>query len=279
MARTTNEIQESIKAEFMANTTLIEAYSLDSTKTFDSQFLKVSLESMLIYIISIAIHLFEKAIDQNKKEIEDIIACQKLHSFNYYQDAALHYQHGSALQYNDETCSFDYPEIDESAKIIKYCSVRQVTEDSLTKLKILVSKEDGESLTEEEIDSFEKYIQFVGSAGIHYSIDSIAPTLIGFTLTIYRDPLLLNADGTLIETSENVVQTAIKQYLNSLDYAGKFNRTRFVQALCNVEGVTDVILNAVKTGDDGTTVTDQNIEADGGMFTFNEDLTTINYLI
>ena len=217
MARTTNEIQESIKAEFMANTTLIEAYSLDSTKTFDSQFLKVSLESMLIYIISIAIHLFEKAIDQNKKEIEDIIASQKLHSFNYYQDAALHYQHGSALQYNDETCSFDYPEIDESAKIIKYCSVRQVTEDSLTKLKILVSKEDGESLTEEEIDSFEKYIQFVGSAGIHYSIDSIAPTLIGFTLTIYRDPLLLNADGTLIETSENVVQTAIKQYLNSLD--------------------------------------------------------------
>ena len=46
-----------------------------------------------------------------------------------------------------------------------------------------------------------------------------------------------------------------------------------------MEGVTDVSRNAVKTGDDCTTVTDQNIEADGGMFTFNEDLTTINYLL
>ena len=63
-----------------------------------------------------------------------------------------------------------------------------MNEDALTRQKILVSKEDGESLTEEEIDSFEKYIQIVGSTGICNSIDSIAPTLIGVTLTKYRNP-------------------------------------------------------------------------------------------
>ncbi len=277
MARTIDEIQDSIKADFIKNTTLIDSYSLDTTKSFDNQFSKVALESILIYIISVAINLFEKVLDKNKSEIEHIISSQKLMGYAYYQTKAFEFQYGHHLVYNPDNYTYEYPSIDESAKIIKYCSVREYKDDGVTKLRIMVSGRDGAALTTNQKNAFLKYLEYVGAAGIHYSMISQAPTKIGFSMTIYRDSLLLSGQGTLYKDDSKPVEDAIKRYLNTLDYAGKFNRNKFIAALLEAEGVRDVLLTNVMTGESGTVNNSANVESDGGLFEFYSATSVISY--
>ena len=96
-------------------------------------------------------------------------------------------------------------------------------------------------------------------------------------MTIYRDSLLLSGQGTLYKDDSKPVEDAIKRYLNTLDYAGKFNRNKFIAALLEAEGVRDVLLTNVMTGESGTVNNSANVESDGGLFEFYSATSVISY--
>ena len=93
MARTVSEISQSIKAAFVTDETLNDAYSLETGKSFDEQFSKVSLEAIIIYIVALAHNLIERVMDTFSAEIDSRINATYLGSIPWFYKKVLDYQH------------------------------------------------------------------------------------------------------------------------------------------------------------------------------------------
>lgn len=275
MARTVTEIQEAIQATFIASPTLIDAYGLDTTKSFSEQFSKVSLEAIWIYIIAYALHLHEQVIDLLKKEVEQTLESNALCSIPWYHAQARNFQLGDDLLLDEKTYRYGYASVDESKQIIKYAAIRQIQEEEVTKLKVYVSKADKVPLSDIEIKAFTRYLNQIGAAGVHYTIVSLAATALSFKLNVNYNPLVLDPSGTRISGGGKPVDEAIAGYLNSILYGGIFNRTKLIDSIQRAEGVTDVVLTEVKAEDEVSSK--QNIESPGGAFTYNNTYSQISY--
>lgn len=275
--RTIEEIKQSIRADFVANNTLREAYGLDVTKTFDEQFSKVSIEAILTYIVAVAIWALESLMSKHQSDIDAVITQNALCSIPWYHAQCLNFQLGCAVQFNPETYRFEYPEIDSTAQIIKFASVRQLEVEGVTKLRIYVSKQSKQALSAAEKQAFEAYIKEIGAAGIHYEIISQAPTSLSFTLQIVRNAMVLDMEGNRLNGGGNAVNEAISGYLDNIVYGGVFNRTKLVDAIQAADGVMDVILNEVFINSE--IIGSQNIESPGGSFIFDLNGSEITYTV
>lgn len=280
MARTVNEIQTAIQADFISNPTLQEVYGFDPDATFKDQFSDVSLEAILIYIVSVAIWSMEKIMDNTKNEISTRIETNVLCSIPWYHALCLNFQLGHALEFNENTFRFTYLKEEQSARIIKYAAVRQLETEGVTKLRIYVSKAGKAALTASEKLAFTRYIHEAGAAGTHFEIVSEAPSPLGFTLQISYNPMVMDTEGIRLDGGGKPVEEAITGYLDTIKYGGVFNRTKLVDAVQRTDGVTDVILTDVRIGAEaGEPVTTQNVEAPGGSFIFNKTSSVISYSV
>ncbi len=59
MARSIAEIKKTMTDGFVTNEEAKARYGLDTSKTFDEQFSKVSIESILYYVVASAIYILE----------------------------------------------------------------------------------------------------------------------------------------------------------------------------------------------------------------------------
>lgn len=275
--RTLEEIKQAIRADFVANNTLREAYGLDVTKTFDEQFSKVSIEAILTYIAAVAIWTLESLMAKHKADIDTRIMDNALCSIPWYHAQCLNFQLGHSVEFDPDTYRFQYPSVDENARIVKFASVRQLEVEGVTKLRIHVSRAGKDALTESEKQAFEAYIKEIGAAGIHYDIISQSPTPLSFKLQIVRSAMVLDANGNLLNGGGNVVNEAISGYLDNIVYGGVFNRTKLVDAIQAADGVVDIILSEVKVGAD--VIASQNIESPGGAFIFDLNGSEITYTV
>lgn len=275
--RTIDEIKQSIRADFVANTVLQEAYGLDAAKTFDEQFSKVSIEAILTYIVAVAIWSLESLMAKHQTDIDAVITKNALCSIPWYHAQCMAFQLGHAVQFKPETYRFEYPQTDENARIIKFASVRQLEVEGVTKLRVHVSKSNKQPLSATEKQAFEAYIKEIGAAGTHFEIISQAPTSLSFTLQIVRNAMVLDMEGNRLNGGGNAVNEAISGYLDNIVYGGVFNRTKLVDAIQAADGVVDVVLNEVRVGSEP--VSGQNIEAPGGAFTFNLNGSEITYTV
>lgn len=68
---------------FMANDTIKALYGLDPDpeRTFEDQFSKVSLESILFHVVATCIWTLEKMFDRHKQEVDELISELKPHSY------------------------------------------------------------------------------------------------------------------------------------------------------------------------------------------------------
>lgn len=275
--RTLDEIKQAIRADFVANNTLREAYGLDVTKTFDEQFSNVSIEAILTYIAAVAIWTLECLMAKHKADIDTRITENALCSIPWYHAQCLNFQLGHSVEFDPDTYRFQYPSVDENARIVKFASVRQLEVEGVTKLRIHVSKLNKQPLTTSEKQAFEAYIKEISAAGIHYEIISQAPTSLSFKLQVVRNAMVLDMNGNRLNGGGNSVNEAISGYLDNIIYGGVFNRTKLIDAIQQADGVVDVILNEVKIGSD--VITSQNIEAPGGSFIFDFNSSKITYMV
>lgn len=275
--RSINEIVQSIRAAFVANSTLQEAYELDTSKTFDEQFSKVSIEAVITYIMAYAIWALEFLMGQHQSDIDDAITKNALCSIPWYHARALAFQLGHFVEFNPDTYGFEYPEVDEAARIIQFAAVRQLEVEGVTKLRIYVSKAGKQPLSPAELEAFQAYIAEIGAAGTHFEIISQAPTSLAFTLQVVRNAMIIDPDGNRLSGGGKPVDEAISAYLDGIIYGGVFNRTKLIDAIQQADGVSDVILNEVRIA--GEVITSQNIEAPGGAFIFDSSTSIINYTV
>lgn len=277
MSRTISEISLTIKEEFITNDTIQDMYGLTPGKTFDEQFSVVSIEAILIYVFASAVWLHEKLWDKFRQEIEELIDSSYVTSLSWYYAKALAFQNGDALSFNEKTYSFGYPVADANKQVVKNVAIRQVTDDSVTKLKIYFSDKDKQPLTGDIRTSFETYMQQIGAAGTHYLFVSEAPDELRVHMHIYYDPLVLDSTGIRLSGGGKPVEEAIENYLNSLEYGGVFYSSKLVDMIQATEGVKDVTL-------DGTTWKEtlenrRKIDADSGAFVYVKNEEDIIYAI
>lgn len=245
MARTVAEIKKTMTDAFMADKTIREKYGLSGQDTFNGRFSSVSVENILFFVLAASYHVLEMIFDRHKADVEDKIAMAVVASVPWYYKMALAFQYGDGLVYDETTCQYGYAKADESKQVVKYAAVR----DRGTSVQILVSGDsDGSpvALSNDVLTVFKQYMNRVKVAGVVLNITSRESDPVSISAIVMVDPLVLDESGIRLSDGGKPVEDAIRNHLKSITYGGTFNKTKLVDAIQAVDGVTDVELGECK---------------------------------
>lgn len=266
----------------MADPVIREKYGLRDGDTFGGSFSAVSLESILFYIIAACCHVLEVFFDSHKADVDGKISQAVVASVPWYYKMARSFQYGDALVFDEATQQYRYTAVDETRQAVKYAAVR----DMGTSVQILVAGDkDGtpEPLSDSVLTSFIHYMDRVKVAGVVLGVQSLRPDSLMISARVYVDPLVIGTDGRRIRDGSRPVEDAVLGYLRGIVYGGTFNKTRLVDAIQAVEGVTDVELGECRYRADGAsgyeTMTGNNYRATGGSFTAEGLEKTLAYVV
>ena len=281
MARTIQEIKKSMTDRFMADNTLRKAYGISGDTTWDDTFSSVSLENILIYIVAVCAYSLEVLFEGHKAEVDEQIAANIVPTVRWYHTQALAFQYGDNLVFDEKTQGFKYAAEDESKKIIKYCAVQ----DAGNTIQMLVSGQSNglpSVITGDEMTAFKAYINSIKIAGVFINVQSLPADRIKICAKVYVNPMVIDSTGVRISDGSRPVEDAINNYLANVIYGGTFNKTKLVDAIQVVEGVTDVELLVVEAKHDGgsyNTVNGNNYTAVSGSFISENLNSTISYVV
>lgn len=250
MSRTREEIKALMTTSFIANETISDRYNLDSSKTFEQQFSKVSIENLLFDIVAFAIWLLENIFSTHKSEVDTALLELKPGTSRWYRKKALDFQYGFSLL--EDSDRFDNQansdEKIQNSKIIKYAAVTESLKES--RLVVKIATEEANVLTpisEEKYESFKAYINEIKYAGVPITIINYEPDLLKLSIRIFRDPLVLDEKGVSILTGKYPVQEAIAQYMKELPFNGELVLQDLANRLEKTEGVKIVQIDSAES--------------------------------
>lgn len=230
MARTLEQIKYIIVSEKQASPALAE---LTSTS-------KAAVWNEWANNIAYAHFVLEQSFDQHKAEITTMIANQKKGSALWYRNMALAFQYGFDLIADTDRFKNDGHAEDEisASKIVKYSAVTEAETESRLIVKI-ATETNGElqPITKPQLEGFTAYMEEVKYAGVQVSVINYLPDILRLEMLIYRDPLVIDANGTSILTGKRPVEEAIKEYMKELPFNGELVLAHLVDKLQKVEGV------------------------------------------
>jgi hypothetical protein len=233
MARTIQTIYNEIVAAKEANADL---ETLDSTSA-------TAIWRLWAWITATILFTVETMHDLFRAEIDGMIATKIPGTLPWYQSICFSFQYGDGLVFSGGV--YGYAILNEEARIIDQCSVREAADGLVIKVAKDVNGE-LEPLTTEEENSFQAFIQAVKFAGTHTRVINIEGNKLQLSGIIYYDPLLINADGTSKADGSRPVDTAIENYLRALPFDGRLKRTALNDAILAVSGVFDLKLTILK---------------------------------
>jgi hypothetical protein len=274
MARSINEIQAQILNEIASNENLQD---LNSTS-------KVSIYRLITFIIAFAIWTLETLFDIHKDQIDKALNEQKAGRPNDYKNAALNFQYGFPLL--PDSADFDNtgytPEEIEGSKIIKYCSVKESSQSA--RLIIKIAGESGSNLqaiTLPQENAFKAYMEDWKWAGVKLSIVNFPADELKITMVVYRNPLVIDANGQSILDGDRPVELRINQYLKQLDFNGELVINDLIERLRELPGVDNVNILSMNSKAyneiDFTNISVSKIP-EAGYFKIT-DFTTITYVV
>lgn len=234
MARTIAEIKESIAADFMRNADVAHAYGFEAGAPFSSHFSRVSIESLLFYIVACATWVLANLFDQHKTEVEQHIEEVIPHRPKWYRDKALAFMKDHTLI--PDTDRYDTSGMTEAeiaaAKVVKHAATEEAPDVSILILKVAGEK-DGQrcKLDETTAAQLEAYIAEVKDAGVRIKLVNIDADRFNCEVDIYYDPMLQPSQV------ESLCREAIQDYIENLPFNGEYTNVALVDRLQAVEGV------------------------------------------
>lgn len=283
--RTISDIKKELTDAFMADAQLQAAYGFAPGTAFDKQFSRISLESLLLYIVAFAQWTLEKLFDTHTQEVTDYIATMKPHTLRWYQEKAKAFLYGFNLI--DGTDQFDTTgKIDDEiaqAQVVKFAAV---TESGATLYLKIAGEESGrpKKLDASQKAAFEAYLHEYKDAGVRVDVTSEQGDYLRLSLDVYYNPLLLTATGQSKSDGTYPVEDAIKSYIEQLPFNGEYRNNALVDAIQQTTGVVMVQLHSAAQSVDNVTYNPVAAFCTpfAGYFEYDRDGTktiqTINYI-
>lgn len=237
--RTIQEIKKAMTDEIMSNEGLVKAMGLDPKMEWESQVSSVGIINLLLYIVAVAQYATEWMFEQFKADVEKRIDAALPGTIFWYWNKVMNFQYGTDLnQYGN------YDLIDPSRMIISHCSVLEVYNGIMVKVN---KGDDFDVLDEKEKNALAAYLNRIKFAGTAVSVYSYQPDDLNLEIKIWRNPLVLNDDGSAVSgDGRNLIEEAVKKYLDGIVYGGRFNKTKLIDAIQSVEGVEDIIITSCR---------------------------------
>ena len=238
MAREIKVIKDEMTAEFISNPAVVEKYGLDTEKSFDAQFSKASIESILFYVFAFCAWTVEKLFDTHKAEVTNYIDEMKPHSLRWYVNKVKEFRFGQSLipdtdQYDDTGLT---DEDIATMQIVKYASAEE--RNGQLFIKVAKDGKNGRStLSGEEELALKAYMQEVKDAGVKVTIRNAQAVDFKIDITIYYNPQVLDQNGVSLISGGEPVKDAIKNYIENLPFNGEYRNVELIDKLQQVEGV------------------------------------------
>jgi hypothetical protein len=247
MARTIANIAADIRANFMSNATLATSYGFTAGDSFDATFSKVSLESIWTYIVAVSCWAVESLFDTHKSEVNALIDTLKPHSITWYTTIAKAYLFGYSLPDGEteyDTSALTDSEI-TSAQVVKYAKAME--KQSVVYIKVATDSGGSPAqLTTDQVNGFREYIKEVKDAGVVVQVINEPAEYFGCNLTIYYNPMVLNASGQATDGTYPVLEL-IKSFIADLPFNGEYRNVSLVDKLQAIDGVVIPELHEART--------------------------------
>ena len=237
--RTIQEIKKTMTDEIMINEGLVKAMGLNPEMEWESQVSSVGIINLLLYVVAVAQYATEWMFEQFKTDVEKRIDAALPGTISWYWNKVMNFQYGTDLnQYGN------YDLIDPSRMIVSHCSVLEVYNGIMVKVN---KGDDFDVLDEKEKNALAAYLNRIKFAGTAVSVYSYQPDDLNLEIKIWRNPLVLNDDGSAVSgDGRNLIEEAVKKYLDGIVYGGRFNKTKLIDAIQSVEGVEDIIITSCR---------------------------------
>jgi hypothetical protein len=280
MARTTDEIKQELGNVYLRLAgELYGLSSADIANGFDANFSKVSVESLLFYSTAFVINIFERLLDTFREDIQRVVDGGFVANKAWWHAQALHFQKGDELVMDGTTFSYSYREVRPEARIIKKVAVREsVQQDGVCKVRLYVAGESaGEviPLSPEDRLLFEYYANMIKPSGVLLEVISGAGDVVGFTIVIYYNPLLMKGSGELLNNGRKPVVETLSDFvknLNNENFGGLLSVTKLVDALEGTTGVVDVRFVDFRINGNSQGSSVMTYESANGWFAVGDDL-------
>lgn len=274
MARTISDIKDSMTADFMRNSDVARAYGFETGAVFSSHFSKVSVESLLFYIVACATWVLENLFDRHKKDVEERIEAIMPHRPKWYRDKVLGFMKDKTLV--TDTDRYDTSGMSdgdmEAARVVKYAAATESPDASL--LTVKVAGESGgirqplDSATETQLRA---YIAEIKDAGVRVNLVNQTADVFHCEVDVYFDALLLS------ESVETRCRETIRNYIENLPFNGEYTNMALVDELQKVDGVRIVEMVSASTEVSGeSTPTDINARFTPAAGYFSAGNITVN---
>lgn len=242
MARTITDIKAEMAKAFMAHPTLMAAYGFSEGAAFDSEFSKVSVESILLYIVAAAIYFVEVLFDTHKAEIDALIDTKKPHRKKWYRDKALSFQFGDLLVEDSDTYAVE----DDSKKVVKFAAA--VEYQGRLFIKVAGGSETEKAkLPDDEKTALDFYFSEIKDAGIIVEVVNLDADHFSAELDIYYNPMLFDSEGNRFDGGATVA-AVVKDYVqNQIPFNGEYRNANLIDALQKIDGVIIPELKWAKT--------------------------------
>ncbi|WP_373233693.1 hypothetical protein [Bacteroides thetaiotaomicron] len=248
MARTIAEIKDSMTADLMRNPDVARAYGFETGAAFSSHFSKVSVESLLFYIVACAIWVLENLFDRHRHDVEQRIESIIPHRPKWYRDKVLGFMKDKTLV--PDTDHYDTSGMNdgdiEAARVVKYAAASENADASI--LTIKVAGETGGVRQPLDADTEIQLLAYIGEikdAGVRVNLVNQTADVFHCEVDVYYDAMLLP------ETVETQCRETIRNYIENLPFNGEYSNMALVDELQKIEGVRIVEMSGATTEVDG----------------------------
>lgn len=249
MARTIDQIKESITSEYLAQREVQIKYSITPGKKWEDAFSKVSIENIIFYVVASALYVVERLFDSHIDKVNVMLDERLPHTLRWYRDKTLAFIYGAPLIADSDkfdTSNWSEQNI-EKGKVVKFASVTENTQTSRIDIKVATEGNTGrEPLSPEQCSKLATYLNRIKDAGVAINIINKEPSTISVKLDVAYDAL---REKTEIEDN---IKKAVKDYVENLPFNGEYTNSGLIDAVQSVTGVIDAcITNATETIDGG----------------------------
>ena len=238
---TAEEIKKIITDTFVGFPAIRQLYGLDQAKTFDEQFSPASIENRIFYAVAYAIWWVAQLFEAHKNEVNAELDKRLTPNKAWWRDKVLKFQFPNR-DLISETDKYDNTGLTaeqiEEFQVVKFCAV----EDTRAKVLLKVAKGEAgsrEPISTDEVSALDTYVYRIKPAGIDYEIINRQADKIFATIDIYYNALALTP-------TDKPVETAFKEYVQTLPFNGLLSNTQLVDALQVVTGVVLVDVKSIQ---------------------------------